>query len=73
MASNSNNYNGDKIKFLLKNNDIINGRYKIVHSIDKGTYGSIYKAIDLKKNNYVAIKQIKNIQKIMMMKILIMK
>ena len=61
MATNSNNYNANKIKFLLKNNDIINERYKIVHSIDKGFYGSIYKAIDLKKNNYVAIKQLKNI------------
>ena len=28
----------------------INERYKIVHSIDKGFYGSIYKAIDLPEN-----------------------
>ena len=28
MASNSNNYNGNKIKFSLKNNDIINEKYK---------------------------------------------
>ena len=46
----------NKFKFVK-----INNRYKIVSSIDKGSYGSIYKAIDLEKNIYVAIKQLKNI------------
>ena len=56
------NINKNKNYFLLNNNVIISNRYKIVRSIDKGSYGSIYKAIDLEKNKYVAIKQIKNIK-----------
>ena len=40
--------------FLYLNNNIINNRYKIVDFIDKGSYGSIYKAIDMKNHIYVA-------------------
>ncbi len=51
-------FNINKNGYLINNDN----RYKIIHLINnEGSFGSIYKAIDLKKNNYVAIKQLKNI------------
>ena len=35
---------------------IVNSRYKLVKKIGAGSFGSVYKAIDIDKNRYVAVK-----------------
>lgn len=42
----------------LQPDTILQNRYSIVEKIGEGCFGRVYKGLDLKKKNYVAIKQI---------------
>jgi serine/threonine protein kinase len=38
------------------NNNIINNKYKVLHKIGSGSFGSIYKGVNIRTNEFVAIK-----------------
>ena len=41
---------------IVQINDIINNKYKIISKIGEGSFGSIFKGINIRTNEYVAIK-----------------
>eukprot|EP01084_Bolivina_argentea_P097817 175838_1 len=38
----------------------LTGKYKIIHQIGRGGYGTVYKAVQLSTNNFVAVKRIQS-------------
>ena len=36
--------------------EILLGKYKVIKKLGKGSFGQIYKAKDIKNNNFVAVK-----------------
>jgi serine/threonine protein kinase len=49
--------------YILRNNDHIAYRYRIVEEIGKGSFGKVIQAYDHKQNKHVALKMIKSKKK----------
>lgn len=48
---------------LYKDGDILQARYKIISTLGEGTFGKVVKCEDLHKNQSIALKIIKNVEK----------
>ena len=55
-----NNNNYFSLNNNNNNNNILNNKYKIINEINRGTYGNVFKSINLVDNAYYAIKIIRN-------------
>lgn len=49
---------------IIKEGDSIAYRYEILHQLGEGAFGKVYKAIDHKKNETVALKIIRAVPKL---------
>jgi serine/threonine protein kinase, bacterial len=51
------------LEWPFKKGTVIKGRYQVINFIGKGSYGMVYRSLDLKSNKTVLIKQLRNRKK----------
>ena len=46
----------EKKKIVLSEDEVVGGQWKVIKKIGSGTHGEIYRALDIKTNETVAVK-----------------
>lgn len=59
-GTNNNGWDDENYDYIITPGEIVNGRYKVVERIGKGSFGQVVRAEDLQSKREVAIKIIKS-------------